>query len=109
MPRDEARNGRARSPEKIPNADRLAQLGQAVDRRTSGGRVPRVRSRRRKWIRRSVIAIGLAVVLIVGAVVGDYYYLGSLIHHKIVGGLQNSSGVTENILLIGSTTRCGLK
>jgi LCP family protein required for cell wall assembly len=26
-----------------------------------------------------------------------------------VGGLQNSSGPTENILLIGSTTRCGLK
>lgn len=68
-----------------------------------------MRSRRRKWIRRSVIAFGLAVVLIVGAVVGDYYYLGSLINHKNVGGLQNSSGPTENILLIGSTTRCGLK
>lgn len=108
MPRDESRNGRARSSEKIPNAERLAQLGQAVDRRTSGGKAPRVRSRRRKWIRRSVIAFGLVVVLIVGAVVGDYYYLGSLIHKKNVSGLQ-TTGAIENILLIGSTTRCAEK
>jgi LCP family protein required for cell wall assembly len=108
MPRDESRHLRARSPEKIPNADRLAQLGQAVDRRTTSGKTPRVRSRRRKWIKRSLIAFGLVVVLVVGAVVGDYYYLGSLINHKNVKGLQ-SSGATENILLIGSTTRCGLK
>lgn len=55
-----------------------------------------------------MIVIGLVVVLVVGAVVGDYYYLGSLIHHKVVKDLQ-SAGATENILLIGSTTRCGLK
>jgi LCP family protein required for cell wall assembly len=55
-----------------------------------------------------VIAFALVVVLLVGAVVGDYYYLGSLIHHQKVNSLQ-TAGASENILLIGSTTRCGLK
>jgi LCP family protein required for cell wall assembly len=108
MPRDDTGNDRERSAEKIPNSERLVQLGQAVDRRSSGAPTRRVRSRRRKWVQRTVIALGLVVVLIVGAVVGDYYYLGSLIHHKNVTGLQNP-GATENILMIGSTTRCGLK
>ena len=47
-------------------------------------------------------------MLIAGGVYADYVYLGSLVHHKTVKHLQ-SSGTTENILLIGSTTRCGLK
>jgi LCP family protein required for cell wall assembly len=56
---------------------------------------------------RGAIALGVVVVLIVGGVVGDYYYLGSLLKRQHVGGLQ-SSGASVNILLIGSTTRCGL-
>ena len=47
-------------------------------------------------------------MLIVAGVVADYYYLGSLVHHQNVNDLQTSKS-TENILLIGSTTRCGLK
>lgn len=43
-----------------------------------------------------------------GGLVGDYFYLGSLVHHQAVKNLQ-TVGKTENILLIGSTTRCGLK
>jgi LCP family protein required for cell wall assembly len=45
---------------------------------------------------------------VVGGVVADYYYLGSLVNKQNVKNLQ-SAGATENILLIGSTTRCGLK
>lgn len=63
-------------------------------------------------MRRTVIALGLVVVLVVGAVVGDYYYLGSLVHRTAVDNLQSvgSNGQpSENILLIGSTDRCALK
>jgi LCP family protein required for cell wall assembly len=60
-------------------------------------------------MKRGVVAVGLVLVLVVGAVVGDYYYLGSLVHHQNVGNLQTHSASSENMLLIGSTTRCGLK
>lgn len=53
--------------------------------------------------------MGIVAVLLVGAVVGDYYYLGSLVNRQSVKHLQSSGASTENILLIGSTTRCGLK
>jgi LCP family protein required for cell wall assembly len=51
----------------------------------------------------------VVIVLVVGAVVGDYYYLGSLVKKVPVKHLQTSTAASENILLIGSTTRCGLK
>jgi LCP family protein required for cell wall assembly len=60
------------------------------------------------WIRRSVIALGLVVVLIIGGVAADYYYLGSLVNRVNVSKLQTSAGA-QNILLIGSTSRCALK
>ena len=49
------------------------------------------------------------MVLIIGGVLADYYYLGSLVNRVNVNTLQNSSGGSENILLIGSTSRCALK
>ena len=105
----------------IPNANRLAALGDAVERRTelSAGHVnagPRARgksrsatrsARRRRRLRRAAIALGLVVVLIVGGVAADYYYLGSLIKRQVVKHLQGH-GAIENILLIGSTSRCAL-
>ncbi len=85
-------------------------MGQAVERRNGSGAKSgrRVRTRRQKWVRRSLIAVGLVIVLIVGGVAADYYYLGSLVKKITVKALQ-SSGPTENILLIGSTSRCALK
>ena len=55
------------------------------------------------------MTVVLLLVLIVGAVVGDYYYLGSLVKRQAVKHLQSSVNSSVNILLIGSTTRCGLK
>ncbi|NNN02655.1 MAG: LCP family protein [Acidimicrobiaceae bacterium] len=69
------------------------------------------RSRRRTWLLRGGIAFTTAVVVLVGAVVADYYYLGSLVHHKAVKHLQAVSAAhsnSVNILLIGSTSRCAL-
>jgi len=97
----------------LANAHRLTALGEAVDeragvKRTSRNRRRSSRSRRRKLLIRGAIALGVVVVLIVGGVVGDYFYLGSLLKRQHVGHLQ-SAGASVNILLIGSTTRCGLK
>ncbi len=71
---------------KVANQERLIALGNAVDGRTQTVRAShrKPRSRRYKWIRRSIITVGLVIVLIVGGVVADYYYLGSLVHHKPV-------------------------
>jgi len=83
-------------------------MGDAVNRRNAGpGR--RRPPQRPNWWRRSLIAVGVVIVLVVGGVVADYFYLGSLVHHVTVNNLQKSTAASENILLIGSTTRCGLK
>ncbi len=108
MTRDNNQEGRGLSQGRIANEERLVALGEAVNRRTTGTSHRAPRNRRRVWIRRSVIAVGLIVVLVIGGAVADYYYLGSLINKQNVKHLQ-SAGATENILLIGSTTRCGLK
>jgi LCP family protein required for cell wall assembly len=96
------------APTGVANGHRLMSLGEAVERGAKGGTHRKPRSRRRKWVRRGVVAFGLVIVLVVGAVVGDYYYLGSLVTKKVVHHLQ-TVGATENILLIGSTNRCALK
>ena len=88
-------------------------MGDAVDRRQSPSRRTRraPRSRRYKWVRRSLIAVGLVIVLVVGGVVADYYYLGSLVHRIKVSTIQSSgnAGAPLNLLLVGSTSRCALK
>jgi LCP family protein required for cell wall assembly len=85
-------------------------MGHAVERRNGGGKKGkrRLRTRRQIWVRRSLITVGLVIVLIIGGVAGDYIYLGSLVKKINVKTLQ-SSGASENILLIGSTSRCALK
>jgi len=49
-------------------------------------------------------------VIIIAAVGGDYWYINHLINHVNVGSeTKQTYHNTENILLVGSTTRCGLK
>ena len=68
------------------------------------------RARRRRRRRRVLVGIGLAVVAIVGAVAGYGEYLNHEIRRLDVHGLtkESSSGV-QNILMVGSTSRCVLQ
>ena len=104
MPSDSNTGRGETSAEKIANHDRLIAMGEAVNQRHA--KVARHRPKgRRRWLRRSLIAVGIVAVLIVGGVAADYFYLGSLVHKVKVNQLQTSSAASENILLIGSTTR----
>jgi LCP family protein required for cell wall assembly len=65
------------------------------------------RSRVRVWGTRSAITIVLLVVLVVAATVGyAIYRLGQVHHFNSNGTTVPTKGPTENILLIGSTSRC---
>lgn len=108
MSREDDPKNHGQSSKRTANQERLVALGDAVDLRGNGGSHRKPRSRRRIWIQRGVIAVGLVIALVIGGVVADYYYLGSLVKHKPVKFLQ-TGGATVNILLIGSTDRCALK
>lgn len=68
---------------------------------------------KRRWVKRTLL-ISLAVILLAaGSAVGYAWYLNHKIHRVSVSGLDpgestGSDAGTENILLVGSTTRCGL-
>ena len=101
----------------IANEARLAALGEAMhgaQKGRRGGRRPKkVRSRRRRILRR-VALISLAVVLVVlGGGAGYAYYETHDLHRVQVQGLNSAlttgqEAGTENILMVGSTSRCAL-
>src|ERR1700722_11979994 len=95
---------------RVPNQDRLEALGQAMEAR-QGGPGPRHRQRvRRSPTKIILITLATVVVVIVAAVAGDYWYINHLIKHVNVGTETTATyNNSENILLVGSTTRCGLK
>jgi LCP family protein required for cell wall assembly len=69
--------------------------------------------RRFRKTKRSLLAGGLVLVLLVGAGGAYAYHLNSEIHHISVKGLINTPTTgadagTENILMVGSTDRCAL-
>jgi LCP family protein required for cell wall assembly len=67
------------------------------------------RARRRRRVRRALLIVGAAVIVLVGAVAGYAEYLNHEIKRLTVGGLSAaSSNGTENILMVGSTSRCVL-
>lgn len=53
----------------------------------------------------SLVGVGALALAAVLAVVSIYIYLGTLVSHVQVDAIQKT-GKTENILLVGSTTRC---
>jgi LCP family protein required for cell wall assembly len=98
---DQPRTGHQRGG---PNEDNLLSLGRAIERR-SGGRGRR--RPRHRWVLWTSVTIVTVLVLGVAAVAADYFYLGSLITHRQVS-YEQTSGAATNILLVGSTDRCGI-
>jgi LCP family protein required for cell wall assembly len=89
--------------------------GGAGGGRTPGGATPgQPKKHKRRWLKRTLL-ISLAVIVIAaGGAVGYGWYLNHKIHRIIVGNLTpglstGKDANTENILMVGSTTRCGLK
>ena len=79
-------------------------------------RVPPARRppRKRRWVKRTLVITAAVIVLLVAAGAGYGWYLNRKIHRISVNGLVTGStsgkdANTENILMVGSTTRCGLK
>jgi LCP family protein required for cell wall assembly len=102
---------------RVANEAGLTALAEEMYR-PHGGRSDRRRkagqSRRRRRVKRGVL-IGLAIVLvIVGGAAGYAYYLAHDLQRVEVKGLNGalSTGAeagSENILMVGSTSRCALK
>jgi LCP family protein required for cell wall assembly len=101
----------------VANEAGLMALAEEMHR-PRGGRAGRRRTaattRRRRRVKRGVL-IGLAVlVVLVGGGAGYVYYLAHDLHREEVKGLHGalSTGAeagSENILMVGSTSRCALK
>ncbi len=59
--------------------------------------------------RMALLVLAAALVVIVAGIGADYFYLNGLLHRVNVANESSTYDSTENILLVGSTTRCGLK
>ena len=119
----------------IPNEEGLRSLGDSIaseharrrggsrregSRRGPGGRgsaggpggPPKARKRHRR-LKRTLLVVGIVIVLLVAGSAGYGFYLNGKVHRVNVGGLstgltQGPSSGTENILMVGSTSRCSL-
>lgn len=86
---------------------------EALGREINGANPPkgaRVGRRRLKW---ALLVIGAVIILFVGAVAGYAWYLNSRIKritvHHLASAPKGVDAPTENILMVGSTSRCALK
>ena len=97
--------------DRIANEEGLRALGRQVEQDSRRRPARPHRHRRLKW---ALLTVGLVVVVLAAAVVGYGFYLNSEVHRVTVGGLtagvtQGKDAGTENILMVGSTSRCALK
>jgi LCP family protein required for cell wall assembly len=109
--RDDTSGGRRRhSKHSVPNENRLAALGEAVDGQ-SDAKVRR--PRRRRSTGKKVAIAGVVVVLVIAGVVGGSYAYARWRFDRIpkvtvAGEAKPISGQPFNILMIGSDSRVGL-
>ncbi len=98
---------------RVANEHRLRALEEEIRRSGSRRRPPRTRSRRRRRLRTGILISLAVLVLLVGGGAGYAYYLTHDLNRVEVRGLNGvfttgqESG-TENILMVGSTSRCAL-
>jgi LCP family protein required for cell wall assembly len=98
----------------VANAAGLGALGDEIDRAAKGQRRRHARVRRQRHRLRNGLLIGLSIVLVIAAAgVGYLYYLTHDLHRQEVHGLQATLTTgqevgSENILMVGSTSRCAL-
>ena len=88
---------------RLPRVERVERTAAITD--------PPVQPPRRRRLRRSLVAIGVVVAAVVAAGGGYTLYLNNEITRLSVNGLSGGAGGargTENILLVGSTSRCAL-
>lgn len=78
----------------------------AVDRRAQRKERRKGRSALRRRLTRGGIALGLLIVILLGGGVAYYFYRTGQVHHEAAPDVVKTSGPVENILLIGSTSRC---
>ena len=106
----------------VPNEAGLLALGQQIEADgAAGGDAGKGRRGRHAGaggghhrLRWSLIAVGVVIVVLVGAVAGYAWHLNNEVHRVSVGGLtpaasEGKDAGTENILMVGSTSRCALK
>jgi polyisoprenyl-teichoic acid--peptidoglycan teichoic acid transferase len=115
---DRARSGRSgpdQNPPRVANEEGLLALEAQMPRRRSKRSLrAEGRSKRSRRIRRGVsISLVVVLVLVVGGA-GYAYYLTHGFHRVEVKGLHGAlttgkEAGTENILMVGSTSRCALK
>lgn len=106
--RDDASGAHRRhSKHSVPNEQRLAALGDAVNEQTG------VKVRRRRGTGRKFAIAGLVIVLVIAGVIGGSYAYARWRFDRIpkvhvTGEVQPISGQPFNILMIGSDSRVGL-
>jgi LCP family protein required for cell wall assembly len=112
----------SRHPEDDPVHEPLRELGRQIDEANRGGdrrrrgrtRAPARRRSKRRTAAWALGVVGLVVAVLAGATAGYAWYLNHEIHRIDLHNLASapSAGVdanTENILMIGSTSRCALE
>ena len=92
----------------LANQSGLEALGAVIGARHG---LPRHRKKvkRSRW-RIALITLAVVVVVVIAAIGADYWYINGLMNHvNVPSETKATYDNTENILLVGSTTRCGLK
>ena len=113
---------RAKKAKKVPTEDGLRGVGDQIARNADSGseNVPGGRSgpaharpRRHRKLKWTLGILGLVILLVAGSAAGYAWYLNHKIHRVAVKGLSAApkKGLdvgTQNILMVGSTSRCAL-